>query len=243
MGQQGATIREALVAVPARNEQGSIAACIRSVDVAARESGVRTLVVVAADSCDDETLLAALTTDTSFATCHVIQGRWGRPGAARAAAVASGLAQMSRPVTGCWIANTDADCTVPPDWLARQMSLSGHFDAVAGVMDLDDSNASSDLVARFAHAYDLGGHSHAHVHAANLGLRGTVYESIGGWCRRTEVGEDHDLWGRVRRAGFRTLHSTEVRVTTSARLESRVEGGFATDLRGLAAASVAESAA
>ncbi len=72
-----------VVAIPARDEAGFIRECIRSVDQAAAEVAVPVLVVVAADSCTDDTFDVARSTSTEFCELAVIEGVWGRAGAAR----------------------------------------------------------------------------------------------------------------------------------------------------------------
>ena len=105
-----------MVAIPARNEARTIAVCIESIDTASQRVDVAVLVVVAADSCTDSTASTARSVPVIGCDVEAIEGRWGRAGAARAAAVGHGLAMLpsDRP---SWIANTDADCVVPATWL------------------------------------------------------------------------------------------------------------------------------
>ncbi len=90
--------------------------------------------------------------------------------------------------------------------------------------------SSTHLLARFAADYRVGGSTHRHVHAANFGIRADAYRLVGGWSEHTVVGEEHDLWRRLNRAGLSVRQPTDVRVTTSSRTSSRVPGGFATYL-------------
>lgn len=218
-----------VVAVPARDEAASIAACLRSIDRAARLVTVPVVVVVAADSCADDTAAVARAVDCRHATVLVVEGTWGRAGAARAAAVlAAGPEVGAAPF---WLANTDADCVVPEGWLAAQLGLSADHHAVAGIVDLDADATPAHLLRAFRLGYRCAPDTHSHVHGANLGLRGDTYARVGGWCPVTVVGEDHRMWQAVVAAGLPAVQSTAVVVTTSARTRSRVEGGFATDLR------------
>lgn len=233
---------EIVVAIPARNEAASIGASLISIDLAARAADVATVVVVATDSCDDGTVDTARAVTLRWCELMIVDGSWDAVGAARAAAVAFGLdACISRP-SHVWIANTDADCTVPVDWLVRQIEFSTHYDAVAGIVDLESVGTPASLLRRFAETYAIDGTDHPHVHGANLGVGAEAYTAAGGWCRRTRVGEDHRLWERIAGSGHRTLQTSELRVTTSARLISRVEGGFATNLRALLTAPSAAGA-
>lgn len=220
---------EFVVAVPACNEAETIEACLRSVDAAACVARRPTHVVVAADSCTDETAAVARSVRTALCRVTVVTGRWGGAGAARQAAVEVGLAAAMNP-SEVWIANTDADTRVPETWLAEQARLAASFDAVAGVVDLDPDQVGCHLFDRFRATYRLDGDRHHHVHGANLGLRAVAYRAVGGWCPRTIVGEDHGLWNRLVAHGCDVIQTTRLCVITSGRTTSRVDDGFATDL-------------
>jgi glycosyltransferase involved in cell wall biosynthesis len=222
-----------VVAVPARDEAESMAECIRAVDQAAAEVPVPVLVVVAADSCTDDTFEIAHSTATQFCELAVIEGTWGRAGAARFAAVEFGLDMLPAADGPVWIANTDADCLVPPLWLRVQLELAVESDAVAGIVELDPTLTEPALMRAFTETYILDGEHHGHVHGANIGMCASAYRAVGGWCLQTVVGEDHVLWDAMRDVGHRMRQTTALRVVTSARTRSRVLGGFATDLDNL----------
>jgi glycosyltransferase involved in cell wall biosynthesis len=222
-----------VVAIPARNEAGSISACIRSVDQAAAEVAVPVLVVVAADSCTDDTYDVARSTSTEYCELAVIRGAWGRAGAARAVAVQHGLDVVPEDIRTVWIANTDADCLVPPLWLRVQLEIALDADVVAGIVELDPLSTEPALMSAFIETYILDGEHHGHVHGANIGMCGAAYRAVGGWCLETVVGEDHVIWDAMRDEGHRMHQTTRLRVVTSARTRSRVLGGFATDLENL----------
>ena len=123
------------MAVPARDEEASIAACLASIDRAAGRCRVPVRVVVAADRCRDRTAELVAGFVASHCEVAVVTGHWRSMGTARAAAVAAGT---SHGATGSWIANTDADCRVPEDWLDRQLELARRgIHAVAGTVRLD----------------------------------------------------------------------------------------------------------
>lgn len=225
--------RQILVAVPARNEAATVAACIESIDLAARCIRNDVTVVVAADSCTDATASIARTVDVS--SCHlcVIEGTWGRAGATRSAAVDQGLAQLGVRASTAWIANTDADCVVPPSWLRLQTTMAWSVDAIGGIVRLDPDTTEPHLLDAFDASYQLDGDHHSHVHGANIGVSATAYLSVGGWCETTVVGEDHLLWNGLVAEGHRVTQATALSVFTSARVNSRVVGGFATNLEQL----------
>ena len=222
-----------IVAVPARDEANSIRQCLLSIDQAAAEIAVPVLVVVAADSCSDATPEVARQIATEYCTVVIIEGAWGRAGAARAAAVRHGLQRLTQAHELIWIANTDADCVVPALWLRIQLELAAELDAVAGIVELDPAATAPAMLAAFRADYILDGDAHTHVHGANIGICATAYRAVGGWCPHTVVGEDHVMWRALRDLGRSIQQTTALRVLTSARTRSRVSGGFATNLHNL----------
>jgi hypothetical protein len=203
--------------------------CLASIDQAAARCSEPVRVVVAADRCRDRT--AELASSFVPVHCHVsvVAGRWRTVGAARAAAVAHGVGARSHG----WIANTDADCRVPSDWLQRQLDLArSGIHAVAGTVRLDGS-APAQLADRFHQAYGGATTGHRHVHAANFGVRVDAYRLAGGWSPHSALGEEHHLWRRLRRRRLDVVHDESLWVFTSHRVHGRVIGGFATKLRRL----------
>lgn len=220
--------RHVIVAVPALNEAMTIETCLASIEAAALQVRVPVTVSLAADSCTDDTADRARAAPLQKTRLVVIEGTWGRAGAARAAAVAHALGRFPRP-DPIWIANTDADCLVPTSWLVRQLALRESVAAAAGTVALDPTTPPR-LLSAFRHTYRTDGDRHQHVHGANLGVSADAYLAVGGWCPTTVVGEDHGLWNAIRGGGFVVAQTTALTVTTSARTVGRVEGGFATDL-------------
>jgi glycosyltransferase involved in cell wall biosynthesis len=222
-------IRSVLVVIPARNEDERIDRCLRSVLLAAMEArrrcAVDTWVVVAADSCTDDTvhIASGLLADSG----EVIVGEWGEVGSARRAGVAAGLARRACERT--WIANTDADCEVPERWLTDQLAHAARgADAVLGIVSVDNFDDHPPHVAeQFAHRYALRSDgSHDHVHGANFGVRADRYLSVGGWPR-VGVSEDHGLAGELASDGAVIVRTIDVAVATSGRRAGRARGGFA----------------
>ncbi len=157
----------------------------------------------------------------------VVEGRWHGASTARAVAVRDELASGLDPAT-TWLAHTDADCTVPTDWLRAHLdNAAAGVDAIAGTVTLD-ATASPLLRAEFDAVYDVGVDAHRHVHGANFSVHADAYLAAGGWLARTMVGEDHDLWRRLARGGYRLAQPLDIPVATSPRRHGHVVGGFAT---------------
>ncbi len=229
-----AAIARLLVAVPARDEDETIQACVDSIVRAGRATGLPFGVHVAADSCADATVDRLDALRTRYRELRVVEGAWGNAGAARRAAVASFLAgtpTCASPPSTIWLANTDADCLVPRDWLTSQLRHAPSCDALAGIVELDRCSVSPAVYRRFIDTYEQDNLTHPHVHGANIGMRLSAYLDAGGWTSQLEVGEDHRLWRDLGRAGAVRWPRTDVRVLTSGRTVGRVEGGFATNIR------------
>ncbi len=220
------------IVVPARNEEQTVAACIdsvrRSCDGAA--AAARCWTVIVSDHSSDRTAeraRRALGTRGQVIECDVRAA-----GAARrigCEAVLTHFRDVAR--ERLWLANTDADTLVPADWLAVQLSAADQgAAAVAGIVKLDEHAAhESRARAAFDRTYLTGVNTHAHVHGANLGLRADAYVETGGWSL-LGLAEDHCLWERLRKNGWRVVSPTNSVVTTSGRLAGRAAGGFADTL-------------
>lgn len=220
------------VAVPARDEEATIGACLGSIADAAGATSVPVVVVVAADSCTDSTVeIARHVGDERAIELEIVTCRSGSAGIARkhaAARLTERFDELGVDPSGIWISCTDADTTVPRDWLTRQLEWAARgFDAVAGLVELP-TDAPRDLRAAFHAAISSNGarHGHHHVHAANLGIRLSALVAAGGFPD-VELGEDHALWAQLARNSASIVGSADTTVVTSSRLVGRSAGGFA----------------
>ncbi len=216
------------VVVPAHNEEHLLADCLTALRIAVRSVPVPVAILVVLDAC----------TDRSRSICH----RFGiqtleidarNVGAARAVGFRT-LAGSEPEPRAVWLASTDADSQVDPDWLRHQLDLAdGGADVTLGVIRLNGDSASSELLRAFDVEYAkqiLSDGSHNHVHGANLGMRANVYLQAGGFPRLPNH-EDKWLVQRLRRTpGVIIKGSQRLIVSTSARLEGRCDQGFASTL-------------
>lgn len=218
------------IVIPAHNEAEHIGATLAAVLRAAAHPGlegevVRTLVVL--DACDDAT--GAVATDLRVSTLAV-QAR--NVGIARAAGASQLLDAGAR-----WLAFTDADTIVSPDWLVNQLALDA--DVVCGSIAIDDWSAHGRhgefLRGHFARTYtDADGH--AHIHGANLGVAADAYRRVGGFPPLA-CSEDVALVRALQASGARIAWSAAPRVSTSARAQARARGGFGDTLLAVIAAA------
>ena len=222
------------VLIPACNEEELLPRCLDSVLIArarvCRASWVTCDIIVAVDASTDGTGAIAQTLPSEFAA--VIDTDAGNVGHARALAAEAALLRYTGPRERCWLANTDADCIVPPHWLEQQLEVAElHIQAIAGIIDVDTfAEHSPQVEERFRATYCLRPDgSHPHIHGANLGVRADAYLRAGGWSKLATA-EDHDLWRRIADAGCPRVSTVRIRVSTSGRRVGRAPMGFANAL-------------
>ena len=150
--------------------------------------------------------------------------------------------EAGRPAGSLWLATTDADSTVPADWIAEQLRLAAlGADVVAGTVRVQDwSEQPVAARTRFDQTYGSPGAGHVHVHGANLGMSATSYLDAGG-VPPLALAEDQALVDELRRGNRRVVSTGRIPVITSGRRESRTQGGFADHLRGLSSAPTGPS--
>lgn len=217
------------VVVPAHDEEELLAHCLDGLRVAANHVADRARVhaLVVADACTDRT--EAVSRRRGIEVLRLDARAVGR---ARAAGASILLGRGA-----VWLATTDADSVVPPDWLAAQLDThAAGADAWVGTVEVADwRGLPTPVRARYRDAYEDvgGGDAHRHVHGASLGIAARAYDAVGGFPPRV-TGEDVALVDRLDRAGFRVLRNSAHPVATSARTIGRAPDGFAGHLRGLA---------
>lgn len=224
------------IVVPAHNEEAVIGKSLAAMRIAASHpalGGEEVEILLVLDSCNDATGDIALA--HGIAT-HCVDAR--NVGRARAAGADRILEKGAR-----WLAFTDADTIVSPEWLVRQLELDA--DAVCGSIGIDDWSAhgpDADAIREhFARTYhDVDGHRH--IHGANLGVSAAAYVRAGGFPALS-CSEDVALVAALQASGARIAWSAAPRVQTSARSDARARGGFGDTLLAVIAAGIAVTAA
>lgn len=229
-----APIRAVHVVIPARNEASTLEWALAGVDVARRTLAERRPeitvdVTVALDRCDDRSA-AVVRSHRGVGWVELIAGDVGR---ARAVGVAWALAGAAAPpcplADSTWIANSDADSRVPPDWLTSHVALAETgVSLVLGLVRPVGHDLTDERLRSWLSAHDLRD-GHPHVFGANLGVRARAYRAVGGF-RAMRAHEDVDLADRVRAAGFAWTATSAGTVETSARRRGRTGQGFAAAL-------------
>ena len=210
------------IVVPAHNEEAALPDCLEALARAACHealAGEAVRIAVVLDACDDGSRRVVLDHGARARTSLVALTVDARNvGVARAAGAAWLVEAGAR-----WLAFTDADTHVAPDWLSAQLALD--VDAVCGSVGVTGWGLHSPSVrAAYESQYD-DADGHRHVHGANLGVSTAAYLLAGGFeplpCR-----EDVALVDALTRHGARIAWSAKPRVTTSARRVFRARGGF-----------------
>lgn len=230
-------VQAVVVVVPAHQEEALLGACLASVAVAATHVDLPVTVVTVLHRCTDGSREAAL----RVAAGHP-QTRWiamdsvaATVGAVRAEGTAAGLSAASGsacPLDTVWTAHTDADSTVPPNWLRVHVEHADRgLDLVLGSVEPEEDGTEATQLWHAQHHLVEG---HTSIYAANLGVRASAYRAVGGF-RDEEHSEDANLVHRLRWVPpERPWTSTDrARVRTSSRREGRADRGFATFLRRL----------
>lgn len=204
------------IIVPAHNEEALIGACVASLAVAARCPrllGEPVFIVVVLDCCMDQTGAIAR---AAGANTVALEAR--NVGQARARG-----ARLAVDAGARWLAFTDADTVVAPDWLSTQ--LHQRSDAVCGTIEVRDWDVYGGAVRRWHDATYVDANGHRHVHGANLGVAAAAYQRAGGFAPLRRC-EDVALVDALRRTGASIAWSAAPRVITSARRAFRAPGGF-----------------
>jgi len=229
------------IVIPAHNEEACLPGCLAALYVAASHPALRgetVLIHVVLDHCEDgsEDVLKRWQQRRQSA-CVALS--WSqidkrKVGAARASGANRLLARDVR-----WLAFTDADTQVSPEWLVQQLALE--VDVVCGSVAVDDwsphAGQAAMLRTHFSQTYnDRDGHRH--IHGANLGVAADAYRKAGGF-QSVPCHEDVYLVAALERIGARFAWSAAPRVVTSARTDARARGGFGDTILAVVAAATA----
>jgi hypothetical protein len=202
---------------------------------------VQARLCVVLDSCTDRTPWVVAGLLQGWPGAQVVTVRNRPPGAGVGLARDLGVRALLRGLRPrgaerVWLLNTDADTTVPAGWVLEQLCYArGGTHGVAGLADLRGEPRLSRIgQQRYREIASSGvrGGTHNHVYAANLGVRADAYLRCGGFPAWGH-GEEHQLWRAMAEADCQLRQPSDLRVSTSARIRGRAEGGLADLLRSI----------
>jgi len=231
------TYDQVVVVIPAHNERKQLPQCLSALVTAGLCVSVPVTVIVVLDATEDESERLA---GEYGSDVHFVRVESHNVGAARAAGFEFARA-LRGPDADSWYATTDADSTVDPQWLARQLVCDADmFLGLVRVTDWQDHR--SEVADRYQRVYDSRvDEDHDHVHGANMAFSSRAYWRVGGF-RALASGEDVDLVARFEHAGYRICRDTARSVVTSARIQARAPRGFADHLNTLAESATGDVA-
>ncbi|MCU4296104.1 glycosyltransferase [Brevibacterium permense] len=195
-------------------------------------------VIVVADACADGTVSLVENFISAHPVVELLITDVNNVGRARNAGVelflktSGDASQLRSPAAEqAWLALTDADSHVPVHWVSAHLQAAEDSDCLVGTVAPRVETGSPELIGRWHAAHELD-EQHAYVFGANLGIRASLFDAIGG-IPPLATGEDAAVVDAILAKGGRVWRSDSCRVLTSARLDGRAPGGFSTYLRGL----------
>jgi glycosyltransferase involved in cell wall biosynthesis len=225
------------VVVPVNDEQDHLPACLEALHAArvhlrrSTPHHVEVRIVLVLDRCTDGSAAVA----TAAGDVEVITVHTRNVGLARRAGTVHLLAGTSSR-SQLWFANTDADSAVPECWLTRMLA-EGDDGAHLVLGTVLPAAGLTVPQHQLWHSRHMAREGHPHVHGANFGIRGDVYQRLGGWPG-LRSGEDQRFADRAARfGGLRIVRTAHIPVRTSARLHGRAPLGFSSYVRGLSTAA------
>jgi len=250
----------AVVAIPARNEERDLPACLEALAQQTAVDGGKTPafgVLLLLNNCDDSSAEIAARFARRLAPPFRVVSRPLSPGESHA----GGARRLAMDLAADWLQRdgasprllltTDADSRVAPTWVAENLAaIASGAEAVAGDIELDASDharlpaalhARGALEDRYGRQLieigallDPEAHNpwphHATISGASLGVTLAAYRRIGG-LPAMPIGEDKALVQALRREDIRVRFAPGVRVVTSGRLTGRAAGGTADTIR------------
>lgn len=228
------------VCLPIHNEEETLHRSLKALEEATNQAeamGISCRIAAVLDHCSDrsERILHDWSLNASVSTL-AIECSVRNVGIARQTgfmALITSFGQVR--TTQLWLATTDADSEVPPDWLTHQIDCRKRsVEFWAGRVEVRD------WAGRLAHTPRLWGemyHSEqAPIHGANLGISADLFLRVGG-IPPLPTGEDDALLSAVTREGSVVCHDWRAPVVTSSRKGGRAPRGFAQFLNRLEAVS------
>jgi hypothetical protein len=225
------------VVLPIHNEEQYIATALDGVAraMAGLPHTVRRALVLVLDACHDSSEALArdwadrLRKGGSPILPLIIETSSANVGAARRLGCETLLHEWDGlDADSIWVATTDADSQVPPNWLSTQVDAHERgVDLWSGRVDVDDwSDHHWQTAARWKSQYEDELHP---IHGASLGFNGSHYVAAGGFPP-VQTGEDRALYAAMASKGALIHHDTTTMVITSARRVGRAPYGFSAAL-------------
>jgi len=240
--------RKTVVAIPVRNEEHHLDACL---DALREQSHPADAVILLLNNCSDGSAGICRCAGSSWPALRIVEcrldGNDASAGEARRLAIEYAMAEVGDGV----ILTTDADSIVPPGWIADNFAeIADGADCVCGMavvshqecggnrprLAFDDMRetlllALQDEIAAILDPdpADPWPRHQQHSGASIAVLAGSLRRA--GGAPRVAVGEDRALVAKLALVDARIRHSPRIQVTVSGRLQGRAAGGMADTMR------------
>jgi GT2 family glycosyltransferase len=235
------------VAIPVHNEAGYIEACLQA--LAQQTVREKFDVVALLNNCSDGTEIVVHRLAADLPYRLQVNEYWLEPGLVNAGVARRLAMQHAASFVGKdgVLLTTDADSTVPPDWIEANLRyIDAGCDAVAGMSRMDPADEAllpphlaEDEAKVMAYAamldeidYRLNPTEHdpwpRHTEhsGASIAVRAEMHDAVGG-IAGVASGEDRQFFDALRRIDAKIRHAPEIVVTVSGRLVGRAVGGMA----------------
>ncbi|HEY5302869.1 MAG TPA: glycosyltransferase family A protein [Acidimicrobiales bacterium] len=223
------------IVIPAHNEFELLGAALMSLEIAIAALGaakVEVGVAVVLDSCSDDSdtvvreWMRRARRRGTLTTAMPLECDAKNVGIARGLGCAALLNTWDDIRAGeIWLATTDADSRVPPQWLSAQvLAHERGADLWTGRVAVTDwENYGDETIARWTAGYEAEEYP---IHGTSMGFNAWHYMKVGGFAP-LQCGEDRELFRLLVESGAHWSHNPSLRVTTSSRRFARAPGGFA----------------
>jgi glycosyltransferase involved in cell wall biosynthesis len=241
--------RPVIVAIPVKDEEGRIDACLQAL---ARQTVPIAKILLLLNNCTDGTAAIAHEAAGRIPGLRVVEVELeaGLASAGEARRVALQQAVRLAGEHGV-IVTTDADCVPKRDWIAKNLRDINHgADVVCGIASVggeDDATIPTrlhfDLVRESLYAALIDEilalvdpdpadpwPRHQHDSGASIAMTAAILRKAGG-APHVPHGEDRALIQRFRTVDAKIRHAPDIEVQVSGRLEGRAKGGMAEALR------------
>lgn len=239
---------EAVIAIPARDEEACLPACLSA--LAAQDAVAAFAVVVVANNCRDRTAQAARAMQPRLPfrlSVHEVVLPEGCRTAGHARRCAMDLAASLCSTQDTLLLSTDADARPRPDWVRSILRhVASGVDAVAGMAVMAPDEAAdlppalrhrlrreaflARLMDRIASLLDDVAWDpwprHCGHWGANFAVRAGLYRECGG-LPEVPLAEDRAFFARLEAHDARIRHAEDCVVEVSARRQGRAPGGMA----------------
>ena len=240
-----------VVALPVKNEEDCLAACLDALD--SQVGGRADHILLLLNNCSDRSASVARSLQPRLISeLHVMEVRLAphQANAGYARRLALEAAYRLAGESGV-LMTTDADGRVDPDWVANNLAaIRAGADAVAGWAEIDPLDWGSIPLALHENdarecAYDAACDEihglldpdpadplprHTQASGASIAVTAKAYRAAGG-MPTVPSGEDRAFIAALRRNDARVRHAPECRVVVSGRTEGRAAGGMADTIR------------